>query len=217
MVFETNGALVMLSMPPAIIASAPSAAIAWPASATDFSPEPQTLLTVNEGMFSGKPARIADCLAGFWPSPACMTFPMMTSFTASGFMPVRLMRSLITIVPSSGASIAASEPLKRPTAVRKPAVMYASIGCPSALQPHAAVEFHYPAVEEDVVHDEVHGPGYLFRLAEPADRYALHDLLQDVRTHAGNHVRVDVAWRHGRDPDAVPRELLGPRDGHRVH
>ena len=67
----------MLSMPPATTTSASPARIAWAASMTAFSPEPHTLLTVKAAMVSGRPALSAACRAGFWPTPACRTLPMM--------------------------------------------------------------------------------------------------------------------------------------------
>ena len=78
------GARLMLSMPPAAISSASPARIAWAASMTALSPEPHTLLTVKAAMVSGSPAFRAACRAGFWPSPAWMTFPKMASSICSG-------------------------------------------------------------------------------------------------------------------------------------
>ena len=57
---------------------------------------PQTLFSMKAGMFSGSPALIAACRAGFCPSPAGNTFTMMTSSTSVPLIPVRRMTSLIT-------------------------------------------------------------------------------------------------------------------------
>ena len=66
------------------ISSASPARIAWAASITALRPEPHTLLTVKAAMVSGRPALSAACRAGFWPTPACSTLPMMTSSTRPG-------------------------------------------------------------------------------------------------------------------------------------
>jgi hypothetical protein len=58
--FSRKGALLIDSIPPATIKSASPAVMAWAARATAFNPDPQTLLTVNDGMLSGMPAAIAD-------------------------------------------------------------------------------------------------------------------------------------------------------------
>jgi hypothetical protein len=41
--------------------------IDWAASATDFSPDPHTLLMVVQGISTGNPALSAAWRAGFWP------------------------------------------------------------------------------------------------------------------------------------------------------
>jgi hypothetical protein len=43
-----------------------------------FSPLPQTSPIVMPGTLSGNPARINACRAGFWPTPAVSTCPMIT-------------------------------------------------------------------------------------------------------------------------------------------
>ena len=50
------GALVMLSMPPATMQRCSPARMAVAASMTALREEPQTLLTVNAGVLTGKPA-----------------------------------------------------------------------------------------------------------------------------------------------------------------
>ena len=93
----------MLSMPPATTSDASPARMAWSASITAFKPEPQTLLTVNAPTESGNPAKIAACRAGFWPSPAPITLPMMTSLIDRPVDPVRSRRALMQAAPSLGA------------------------------------------------------------------------------------------------------------------
>lgn len=78
----------MLSIPPAITISASPQRIAWAAMVTLFKPEPQSLLTVSAGTLLGRPALMADCLAGFCPQPAVSTWPRITSSTLAGSRPV---------------------------------------------------------------------------------------------------------------------------------
>src|SRR5262249_1047159 len=112
-----KGARLIDSIPPATIKSASSAAIACAASATAFKPEPQTLLTVNEGTLSGIPAAIADCRAGFIPSPAPRTLPIITSSTSSRSTPARSIADSMTTRPSSVAGTSFSAPPNDPSAV----------------------------------------------------------------------------------------------------
>ena len=60
----------------------------------------------------------AACRAGFWPRPAWITQPMITSSTSSGFTPARLTASRTTIAPSCGAENPFNEPRNFPTGVR---------------------------------------------------------------------------------------------------
>ncbi len=76
------GALVMDSMPPARSTFASPALMACAASITALRPEPQTLLTVKAATETGSPALSAACRAGFCPTPACSTLPMITSSTS---------------------------------------------------------------------------------------------------------------------------------------
>src|SRR6187549_1551644 len=84
---------------------------------TAFRPEPQTALMVSAGTLCGRPLLITDWRAGFWPEPAVSTWPRMTS----------LIWSAITVAPSSGAAILASEPPNLPTGVRAAATMTMSL------------------------------------------------------------------------------------------
>jgi hypothetical protein len=48
---------------------------------TAFSPEPQTLLTVVAPTAGRRPEPIVTCRATFWPRPAPITLPKITSST----------------------------------------------------------------------------------------------------------------------------------------
>ena len=74
----------MDSMPPATTMELLPVCIACAASATDFNPEPQTLLIVMAPVAGESPPKIAACRAGFCPSPAETTLPMMHSSTCVG-------------------------------------------------------------------------------------------------------------------------------------
>src|ERR1017187_9469736 len=90
---------------------------------TAFRPEPQTLLTVTAPTESGRPAKMADWRAGFWPRPAPIKLPMITSSILFPAMPVRSTRALTQAAPSSGAGTAARAPFMAPIGVRKPATI----------------------------------------------------------------------------------------------
>src|SRR5476649_278631 len=84
---------------------------------TVFKPEPQTLLTVNDGVANGRPALRATWWAGFWPRPACSTLPRITSsMCRSSGNSARLAATVAT--PSSTADVLASAPANLPMAVR---------------------------------------------------------------------------------------------------
>src|SRR2546426_5397855 len=113
------GAWDMAPMPPATTHCSSPALIAWAASITALSPEPQTLLIVSEGIVPGRPAWIAAWRAGAWPSPPWSTLPRMTSSTRAASTPARRTASLITSAPRRGAGIGASPPRYLPTGVRQ--------------------------------------------------------------------------------------------------
>ncbi len=108
----------MDSIPPATTTSASPRAMAWAPEMTALRPEPQTLLSVQHGTFSGSPAKRAAWRAGAWPTPACRTFPITTSSTADGETPDRSRAARIAVAPSRGAGTADSEPMKEPMGVR---------------------------------------------------------------------------------------------------
>ena len=113
----------MLSIPPATTRPESPRRIAWSASMTALSPEPQTLLTVVAPTDVGSPAKIAACRAGFWPIPAETTLPMMTSSTRSPGTPDRARSALMQVAPSCGAATEASAPPRAPIGVRTPATI----------------------------------------------------------------------------------------------
>jgi hypothetical protein len=81
---------------------------------------------VDAGTLSGSPALMTAWRAGFWPAPAASTWPMMTSLTAAGSMPVFAISCLITCAPSSVAGIFERVPPNLPMAVRPAATMTTS-------------------------------------------------------------------------------------------
>jgi len=111
------------SWPPATTTSESPFAIACAPSIAALRPEPHTLLIVIEGIISGRPARIAAWRAGFWPTPAVSTWPMITSETCSGARPARSSALRITIAPSSAAGILARLPPNLPMGVRAAPMM----------------------------------------------------------------------------------------------
>src|SRR5687767_7895876 len=116
--FSTCGEALMFSWPPATTTSESPLAIACAPSMAAFRPEPQTLLMVMAGTMSGSPAQIAAWRAGFWPTPAASTWPMMTSETWSGATPARASACLMMCAPSFAAGTLASEPPNLPIADR---------------------------------------------------------------------------------------------------
>ena len=108
----------MFSWPPATTISLSPQAMVWAASMTDLRPEPHTALMVSAGVSWATPAFIMAWRAGFWPTPAASTWPMMTSPIWSACRPARAMASRITMLPSSVAGVLASAPPNLPTAVR---------------------------------------------------------------------------------------------------
>jgi len=124
---STCGDRLMFSWPPAITISASPSRIACAASITAFSPEPQTLLMVIAGTPWPSPPLITAWRAGFWPVPACSTWPRITSLICSPCSLERSSSARSTVAPSSDAGIFARLPPKRPTAVRAAATMTMSV------------------------------------------------------------------------------------------
>src|SRR5437667_3959 len=108
----------MLSMPPATITSASPSWMAWAASTTAFSPEPQALFTVKLGTSFGTPPSNAATRPGFNPRPAGSTWPRITSSTCAGSRQARRIASRTATPPSLVAGVCASAPPRVPMAVR---------------------------------------------------------------------------------------------------
>ena len=112
----------MFSVPPATTTEASPHWMAWAASITALRPEPQTLLTVVAPIEGLRPAPMAAWRATFWPRPAPITLPKMTSSTASAGIPLRASAALTTALPRAGAGVDSKAPQKPPMAVRAPPV-----------------------------------------------------------------------------------------------
>src|SRR3990172_9057487 len=169
----------MLSIPPATTISLAPAAMAMPAKATAFSPEPHTLLTVKEGTAIGIPACTAHWRAGFSPRPACSAFPMITSSTDSGPSPARFSASRTTIAPRSVAENSFRLPPNVPMAVLTAPTMTTSLMVfPLRRQPDRASQI-----------DDSHTPASVIR-RDPFKGGRLNDLdqgLQEVRLGNDSH------------------------------
>src|SRR5437764_13446722 len=92
-----------------------------------FNPEPHTLFTVTADTVLGRPPCKAAWRAGFWPNPAWMTQPMITSSTSAGFTPARFTDSRTTIAPRSVALKLFSAPRNFPTGVRAALIITACL------------------------------------------------------------------------------------------
>src|SRR5215472_9983232 len=114
------GALVIDSIPPATTIELFPVCTACAASATAFNPEPHTLLIVMAPVEGESPPKMAACRAGFCPSPAETTLPMMHSSTSPGSMAARFTASPTAIAPSCGALKSERLPWNFPTGVRQP-------------------------------------------------------------------------------------------------
>src|SRR5579863_7727023 len=72
------------------------------------------------------PPKMAACRAGFCPSPAETTLPMMHSSTCAGSTPARFTASRTTMAPSCGALKSDKLPWNFPTGVRQPEMITTS-------------------------------------------------------------------------------------------
>ena len=116
----------MLSMPPATTTSLSPVIMDCAPSIIAFIPDAHTLLIVVQATELGKPAKIAACLAGAWPTLACSTLPINTSVTSSGFTPAFANAPFIAIAPNLVAEILAKLPPKLPIGVRTADTIYTS-------------------------------------------------------------------------------------------
>ena len=117
----------MDSWPPATTTVASPLRIIRAASITAVSPDRQTLLMVTVGTFQPMPAPMALWRAGFWPAPACRTWPMITESTCSALTPLAARAARMAWAPSSTAVKLASCPFRRPWGVRAAARMTTSL------------------------------------------------------------------------------------------
>ncbi len=107
----TQGARVIDSTPPATIASASPARIAWAASAIADIPDAHRRLTVIPGTSSGNPASSAAMRATLrLSSPAWLAAPRMTSSTADAGSPARSTAFATTSAARSSGRTPASAP-----------------------------------------------------------------------------------------------------------
>ena len=81
---------------------------------------PQTLLTVTAAIVVGRPALSAAWRAGAWPTPAPITFPIITSSIRSLDNPDFRIAFSIATPPRSVAERLANPPRKEPIGVRTP-------------------------------------------------------------------------------------------------
>src|SRR4029450_7094208 len=93
-------------------------AIPCAASMTAFRTDPQTLLMVSAATWSARPPPSAAWRAGFCPTPAPTTLPMMHSSTIAGSMPARRVVAATTMEPNCGAEKSLSAPRNFPVGVR---------------------------------------------------------------------------------------------------
>ena len=121
-----NGALLILSIPPATIISLVPALIRSWASMVAFMPEPQSLLMVVAPVSTGMPAAMAAWRAGPWRNPEASTQPMMTSLISSPLSPARLTAALMAALPRLTAVRLDRLPWKPPMGVRTPAAINTS-------------------------------------------------------------------------------------------
>lgn len=78
---------------------------------TALSPDAQTLLIVIASTEVGRPAKMAACRAGDWPTEAWRTFPIYTSeILEAGTLDLER-ADLMATAPSSGAVTVRKDPL----------------------------------------------------------------------------------------------------------
>src|ERR1700676_2263626 len=128
------GEALIFSWPPAMTMSASPHLIACAARCVALSPLPHTLPIVMPGTLSGNPARMSACRAGFWPTPAVSTCPMITSEICSGCTLDRASSARMIWAPNSAAGTLPMAPLNLPTPDRTAAVMTTSFMCSSSVR-----------------------------------------------------------------------------------
>ena len=89
--------MTTISVSPSLILCAPRIIAFMPEAHTYMSPikKGNTLFTVVQTVLSERPAPLAICLAGAWPTLALITQPKKTSSTLSAGIPARLIAAII--------------------------------------------------------------------------------------------------------------------------
>src|SRR5450830_1225742 len=192
----------MFSVAPTRYSSPSPALTAAAAMASADALDAQTRLTVMAGTSSGMPAFSSAWRAMFWPRPAWITLPKMTSSSCSPLTPARLSASVIAIAPSSTAGVLAKPPWKRPCAVRTAERMTMSLSgtvsssCRRVCGCSPRREIH--ALHHDTLIDGRLVNGTSSRLFVTADDFLRHE-------------RGDLDRRGARPEAGVVAELLGER------
>src|SRR5659263_655190 len=183
----------MFSVPPTRYSSPSPALMAAAAMASADALDAQTRLTVMAGTSSGMPAFSSAWRAVFWPRPAWMTLPNMTSSSCSPLTPARLSASVIAIAPSSTAGVLAKPPWKRPAGDLRAHVERVHLGIAlQAVVPGEALHVH-DGVDADRVRVALDGRADDAELAP--------ELLLDKG--------VDGVVVHLLDLEVVPFDLVG--------
>src|ERR1700722_12287227 len=124
---EPIGTTLMLSTPAATTRSWVPDSTPWAAKWTACWEDPHCRSMVTPGTPSGSPADSQAFLAMSMDcGPTCETQPMMTSSTADGSAPVRVISSDRTWAARSPGCTPDTPPFRRPTGVRTAPTMYAS-------------------------------------------------------------------------------------------
>src|ERR1035437_1834575 len=222
----------MDSMPPATAISDVPNMMAWAASATAFSPLPQTMLIVSALTVSASPPRSAACLAGFCPSPAGSTHPITHSSILSAETPARRTASRTTIAPSSTALMSLSAPRNLPTGVRTALTITTSFMTNtsvsastgpnhkinrSSFRRHAqrTVQADCFAVQHGLHTDACNKLRKLLRLSQALRKQnCLRQRLLHFGRKARHHRSHEQPWSNGHNANAKPRKFARSRKRH---
>src|SRR3990172_10187218 len=152
------------------------------------------------------PAPTAHWRAGFSPSPAWSTFPMITSSTDPGLRPARFSASPTTITPRSVAENSFRLPPNVPMAVLTAPTMTTSLIPPSRPDPEEPLSIDHPH------------PPVLIIGGDPLHGDMIHDLHEGVQeVRLGDDSDQPSVPLHWQAPDAMGhhqlRRLLDPSVG----
>src|ERR1035437_561469 len=222
----------MDSMPPATAISDVPNMMAWAASATAFSPLPQTMLIVSALTVSASPPRSAACREGFCPSPAGKTHPITHSSILSTATPARRTASRTTIAPSSTALMSLSAPRNLPTGVRTALTITTSFMTNTSVSAHTAlnhkinlssfrrhaqrtVQADCVAVQHGLRADACNKLRKLFRLSQALRKQncLCQRVLHFVRK-ARHHRSHEQPWSNGHNANAETRKFARSRKRH---